>query len=538
MNNIWEILGIESTKDKRAIRRAYGSRAKVVHPEERPEEFMALYEAYQLALKYAGRQEDQELPLAEEASGEAVKPAQEEQEPSEDYGLGSFFSHNMDKQRQELEHLTTIWHQFGQAPETFRKQWSEYLKSEEFKQIQWNPAVVRLLANGIENELCGRIMDQLALWDTYGFQDGKPQAYQQDIMSLYKALYPAFQYRQAQKMGAELGRAYRKRVGRFRKLAICTAVIGASIIVPIVIYSMSTAQTRYLKNYMAEEYGPDQFNRSVEMERQDQPDGGSIYTFTSLRHPDIPITASVQKDNYWYKVDENYGSQLVEYYARQYGLQISFENGEVKRYIAYYPDIDHLGGFCGRLSAMLNREKDLSFLNAMDICPSNIKFSDVILAGRYGWPSNEQAFDRSVMIDNVALERALKQAYIEYMYNYEAWNLTSEQRIAWNEDYVEENWKFVNNQPPELVFLEAKYKLYIRLYYGDRTSDDRWTTIGNVYQLLEASGADITIREDRSGFTAHVGGRPYDFGPGDEKGMKLDELMDLVDEIAPQGDGA
>ena len=37
--NAWEILGIEPTKDKKEIKKAYARLLKQYHPEENPEEF-------------------------------------------------------------------------------------------------------------------------------------------------------------------------------------------------------------------------------------------------------------------------------------------------------------------------------------------------------------------------------------------------------------------------------------------------------------------------------------------------------------------
>lgn len=51
--NIWELLGIDQTDDVRAIKRAYARKVKHVHPEEFPEEFKRLNDAYHNALGYA-----------------------------------------------------------------------------------------------------------------------------------------------------------------------------------------------------------------------------------------------------------------------------------------------------------------------------------------------------------------------------------------------------------------------------------------------------------------------------------------------------
>lgn len=51
--NIWEILGIDRTTDLKEIKRAYAHRAKQWHPEEYPEEFQRLQNAYKWAKAYA-----------------------------------------------------------------------------------------------------------------------------------------------------------------------------------------------------------------------------------------------------------------------------------------------------------------------------------------------------------------------------------------------------------------------------------------------------------------------------------------------------
>ncbi len=49
---IWKILGIEPTEDKKLIKKAYLAKLKVTHPEEKPEEFAILKEAYDLAQEF------------------------------------------------------------------------------------------------------------------------------------------------------------------------------------------------------------------------------------------------------------------------------------------------------------------------------------------------------------------------------------------------------------------------------------------------------------------------------------------------------
>ena len=48
--NCWEVLGIEPTSDKKEIKKAYARLLKQYHPEENPEEFKQIQEAYQQCL--------------------------------------------------------------------------------------------------------------------------------------------------------------------------------------------------------------------------------------------------------------------------------------------------------------------------------------------------------------------------------------------------------------------------------------------------------------------------------------------------------
>lgn len=57
---IWEILGIEPTKDTKAIKNAYRAVLVNTNPEEKPEEFMALKDAYDQAMEYAKTEEQPE----------------------------------------------------------------------------------------------------------------------------------------------------------------------------------------------------------------------------------------------------------------------------------------------------------------------------------------------------------------------------------------------------------------------------------------------------------------------------------------------
>ena len=65
IESIWDILGIDPTTDKKKIKKAYAEKTKVYHPEDYPEEFKIVQEAYQWAMKYASKSvlDDEELEI-------------------------------------------------------------------------------------------------------------------------------------------------------------------------------------------------------------------------------------------------------------------------------------------------------------------------------------------------------------------------------------------------------------------------------------------------------------------------------------------
>ena len=76
--NCFTVLGIEPTTEKKTIKRAYAAKSREFHPEEHPEEFQRIHDAYEEALAWAernaGREEEPQMPeeprRMEEESGE------------------------------------------------------------------------------------------------------------------------------------------------------------------------------------------------------------------------------------------------------------------------------------------------------------------------------------------------------------------------------------------------------------------------------------------------------------------------------------
>lgn len=81
MDSIWTVLGLEATRNISSIKRAYAQKTKICHPEEDPEGFLELRNAYQAAVDYAERGGESSPVLPQEQEKPKEEKAKEEEEP-------------------------------------------------------------------------------------------------------------------------------------------------------------------------------------------------------------------------------------------------------------------------------------------------------------------------------------------------------------------------------------------------------------------------------------------------------------------------
>lgn len=553
--NIWQVLQIEPTSDQRAIKKAYARRSREVHPEEKPEEFSRLYEAYHSALAWAKEDREPELhsetpPQPREVSFEPPPQPREASPKKTSEELCEYFQKEQKKLREKLERFQMQWrditreYRYSKAMED----WREYLKSEDFQDIRSSSQVLETLCGEME-KLKYSHEARMSLWDAYGFEEEKRSEYHGDHLRLFEELLPGYylDMKSERMLQERLERARRmKKIipkGKALTVLIVAALFLLCLPASLFIYKMPTADQRFITKQMNDLYGTDTV---TELKKKEMPDGEpSFYTFYSNKHPMMKVKATVYKSHdSEYELQENYGLQLLQYYGKSYGLQFGclegdtpvpyMDYGKPDVYVVYYSDVEDVDHVCDSLSKLFrdNRNKDLSFMNTLGICWKQAQHPELMLRWEAKKRPQSQIYQMAELGEEDAVKRSVIKGWVDYMYHYEAWNLTPEQEADYGPDYItegrsarEEDSGSEWSPDPDIRRIEQEFNLYIPTYEKEISCDEMgiprplgrysrmetYITAGNAYQLLKASGTQLNIDAGKGGFTAAGGGGIRDF---------------------------
>lgn len=541
--DIWEILGIKPTIDKKSIKKAYAARTKVTHPEENPEAFKQLYEAYQTALAYADsfRERTQAGDVREPADDGERGRAQKEDENGPKAELLSYFTDYQEKHRQKIDVFIGHWKAFTgfyRNPEA-EAWWKDYLASEAFQDIKDHPRILQELLRIDHKFFYGLNEVKVLFWDAYGFQEGDEENYQGEKQMLRRYLYLAYAKQQ------ENTKSKTRQEKNEKILRISIGVLSAFILLFCILYPAIVRQQReserlFLIAYMAGEYPDTTFSEPERLKTLNS--GGIAYSMYSSAHPELMVSASVEyqyiegKRNYLVK--EDYKQLLLEYYADQYGLEcaraakyetnlgglaysVEFSQascGDEQYHVQteysalLYPDIGEIDVFCERVERMFREQEELCGISAAAVCTENIIYPEVLFQGgvEHCLFSAPQIYDLR-HIDAASLASAVREAYMRYMFQYEPWNITTEQYRQWGAEYERYCEERADNQgewhevyDPDTgeylcrVFVST-YE-YVEAYENPESLPDRFITLGNAYYFLKHRQAHITVRDDGDGF--------------------------------------
>lgn len=156
--DIWSILQIAPTDSKREIRRAYAAQAQKCHPEEQPEEFAKLQEAYQRALRYSERSDFDSWEEQVSSNLEESENYQEEDVFEEDASNGLLAAlesgyETEQKRRQSegaLKALITLFEEPKAAKSN--KAWADFFLSDSFLQEYFEEGFAEALDFYLEHQ--------------------------------------------------------------------------------------------------------------------------------------------------------------------------------------------------------------------------------------------------------------------------------------------------------------------------------------------------------------------------------------------------
>ncbi len=561
---IWEILGIEPTTDKRQIKKAYAARSKEIHPEERQEEFMQLYAAYQAALQYAQRgrryqSDGRSGPATEDernvygGKGQAESGAEKDSTGREAAGrtkweeneLSSYFENRAEERNEKIAFFMERWENVKSMcrdPEE-RRWWKDYLESEDFQDIKWHPALVEFLGEDMERQLSDDYVIRLYFWDAYGFQAFEEEegcGYPVSLQKLWWALYPAawhrrYQYQEIDRLAVKW-RLEREQERRKIVRMIFLALVAVGLFFFIKNVSMSVKGSRYAETYMRDRYPQETFSKP---ERVGKTKDRAVYEMNSLSHPEINVQVEIDYGfhNEIYGANENYGLQLLQYYGEGYGLTC----GEItKRYpsrekvcVLYYSDEDALGEFCGRVNRMFEEHEVLQELEAVGICKEGVLYPDAFVNGGVkGCRPMKEQFYRPWEVESGQMEEMVREGLVGYMFHFEPWNLTPEQYWEWGpayremcedveKDYTSGFWYHLRREDGAScdlyipVYSYEGYEAFAEGKYFTKSTD--MLLVGDAYFFLMAGGVSPKPAGDGSGFLVEKDGESCFFGENAEE---------------------
>lgn len=236
MDRIWDILQIDEGADKREIKRAYARLSREIHPEEKPEEFQRLYEAYQKALRYASCGERPEADLKTDNNMEKEEaPEKRKESRYKELGLDSEEALGHQGRYDKMEEIAFFRHWWEkQMPTWLRKESlleeesAAYLRSESFRGIMWSPAVLNIIAEGMGKYFLRRERVLLFFWDLYSFEEAGEMRCGEEGLLLYRKLYPAYTNRIKRQKYAEnseeICKNERRRIGKKIMVGVCVVI--------------------------------------------------------------------------------------------------------------------------------------------------------------------------------------------------------------------------------------------------------------------------------------------------------------------------
>lgn len=337
MFDIWEVLGIEPTSDKKIIKRAYAKKVKTCHPEEHPEEFKLLYDAYQAALEGKVTFAVSELPtVSKEQPEEMTEKITEEVCDADFEKYRKLFDKNSEKNLEIQDKYRTLLHKCCAKKRSRRdiKELVLFLRGSEMLTIKGLDDILIMTAELVE-KAPGLVPVKITrtLRDIYGF--GKKYNDESDLgESARNRLYHVLEKKNIQR---------KKRRENIRIIIFIVFIIISGIVSEVreKKEESSSAMLDYqeqnfesIRNILENKYPEFEFKFSYRMNIQgtDKDTNKYIYKVDAILKVEDPIlkvetdphfftiTAEETKEGELVTVEDDFEVQSVELLAERFGI--------------------------------------------------------------------------------------------------------------------------------------------------------------------------------------------------------------------------
>lgn len=577
MEEIWQVLEIGPTDDKKKIKRAYAKAVKKYHPEENPQEFQKVYAAYKQAVAFADQGPETQKSIPEdrqEAKTSGSRPEEpfvEKIKPESDTGemerIRKLFLDMQSRNQKKLDIFRHKWYWYlkNQGDNRAEEEMCAYIRTFWFLDIMDEPSVIAWLAIGFDRDCRdnGRILKE-DIRKLYGLEDPGPDnekiRYQTlfhvlkaDKLRLYKEqcekkLREEEQKRQLERLRQreqerEQARILAEKKNRREIKIICGVLVLLFAVTCIIAslpdevlnrkmgYSVPTVKreqreilTFLQKNYPMAEFGQPESLKEAEQEGYEE---GREY-LVKEENCGIDVTVRVlYKDNNMF-LWEDFGEQYMRLLAEKSGLvcemgctSVLWEDGTGHRLIL---------GYCERPEELLDEMRRFkTFLESGDVssgfqnidgvsfCLADCRNPEGFLTGTGKMPK-PLLYDMENLPEAEIMAEDMKNSIIEYYIHIEPWEVENDSQYReWLEWYDKQAAKAAkepaSREGAAVAKLAGELGIHVIVF---QDGDAECITLGDMYRMAKSGGLSVTVAENGGGFTLEENGRIdiYDFVNG------------------------
>ncbi len=153
-HNVFDVLGIEPTKNIQWIKQAFAEKTSQFHPEEYPEEWQEIYQAYQQALVFA--KENESLEKVREPEKNTSRSTQDDLDSwktSKKEGFAQILENSEKEEKRQLDHLFQQLEEIRvKGRKAAKKDWQTMFQSMEWTNQRGNLEIMQVVLDLIEHD--------------------------------------------------------------------------------------------------------------------------------------------------------------------------------------------------------------------------------------------------------------------------------------------------------------------------------------------------------------------------------------------------